>query len=43
LSAHQRSFGALDWEAETGAGKIAFKPFQAIGDEQYRLYQEVLD
>ena len=43
LSAHQRSFGALDWEAETGAGKIAFKPFQAIRDEQYRLYQEVLD
>jgi len=43
LSAHQISFGALDWEAETDAGKMAFKPFQAIRDEQYRLYQEVLD
>jgi DUF1680 family protein len=43
LNARQLSTGSLDWEAETGAGKLAFKPFQVIGEEQYRLYQEVID
>jgi hypothetical protein len=42
LGAHQLSAGSLDWETTTGAGKLAFKPFQAIGDEHYRLYQEVV-
>jgi hypothetical protein len=31
----------MDWEAVTDGEKLAFKPFQAIGDEQYRLYQDV--
>ena len=43
LSARQLSAGSLDWEAKTDAGKLAFKPFQAIGEEQYRLYHEVID
>ncbi len=43
LNARQISSGSLNWEAEAGAGKMAFKPFQAIGEEQYRLYQEVID
>jgi len=42
LSARQLSSGSLDWEAATDAGKLAFRPFQAIGEEQYRLYQEVV-
>lgn len=43
MSARQLSSGSLDWEAVTGAGnKLAFKPFQAIGEEQYRLYHEVI-
>jgi hypothetical protein len=40
--AHQLSAGSLDWEATTDAGKLAFKPFQAIEAEHYRLYQEVI-
>ena len=42
LNARQLSSGSLDWETTADAGKLAFKPFQAIGAEQYRLYQEVL-
>ncbi|MGA2350325.1 MAG: beta-L-arabinofuranosidase domain-containing protein [Terracidiphilus sp.] len=42
LSARQLASGSLDWEVATEAGKVSFKPFQAIGGEQYRLYQEVL-
>jgi len=42
LNARQLSSGSLDWETTTDAGKLAFKPFQAIGEEQYRLYQEVI-
>ncbi len=42
LSARQLSNGSLDWETTADARKLAFKPFQAIGAEQYRLYQEVL-
>jgi hypothetical protein len=42
LSARQLSAGSLDWEATTDAGKLHFKPFQAIAEEQYRLYQEVI-
>jgi hypothetical protein len=43
LRASQLSAGSLDWEAVIDTGKMAFKPFQAIGKEQYRLYQEVSD
>ena len=42
LSARPLSTGSLDWEAMTSAGKITFRPFEAIGDEQYRLYQRVI-
>jgi hypothetical protein len=42
LSARQLSSGSSDWEVNTDSGKIAFKPFSSIGDEQYRLYQEVV-
>jgi DUF1680 family protein len=42
LHAQPLSTGSLDWEATIDAGKIAFKPFEAIGEEQYRLYQEVI-
>ena len=41
LGARQLSSGSLDWEVATDAGKLPFKPFQAIEDEQYRLYHEV--
>jgi uncharacterized protein len=41
LNARQLSSGSLDWETTTATGKMRFKPFQAIGDEQYRLYHEV--
>ena len=40
--ARQLSSGSLDWEAKTDAGKLSFKPFQAIGEERYRLYHEVI-
>jgi len=42
LSARQLSSGSLDWEATIEAGKLVFRPFQAIGEEQYRLYHEVI-
>jgi DUF1680 family protein len=43
LSANQLSSGSQNWEVQIDTGKVAFKPFQAIKEEQYRLYQEVLD
>jgi uncharacterized protein len=30
-----------DWVVETAAGKTTFRPFGSIGDETYRLYQNV--
>jgi len=42
LNARQLSSGSLDWETTTEGGKLAFRPFEAIGEEQYRLYQEVI-
>lgn len=42
LNAQQLSVGSLDWETTTPTGKMAFKPFQAIQEEEYRLYQEVI-
>jgi len=43
LSAKQISAGSLNWEARTEDGHtIAFKPFQSIADESYRLYHEVV-
>ncbi len=42
LKARQTSSGSIDWEVGTDGGELVFKPFQAIGDEQYRLYQETI-
>jgi DUF1680 family protein len=42
LNTRQIASGSLDWETTTNAGKISFRPFQGIGDEHYRLYQEVI-
>jgi len=42
LNARQLSSGSLDWEVATGADKWAFRPFQAIENERYRLYHEVI-
>jgi DUF1680 family protein len=41
MNARPLSSGSLDWETGTHIGKMAFKPFQAIGEEQYRLYHQV--
>ena len=41
LNARQLSAGSLDWEVATDSGKLAFRPFESIGDESYRLYQNV--
>jgi DUF1680 family protein len=30
-----------NWLVQSGAGKITFRPFAAIGDEPYRLYHKV--
>jgi hypothetical protein len=43
MNARPLSSGSLDWETVTGVGKMAFRPFQAIEQEQYRLYHEVRD
>jgi len=41
LNASQISSGSHNWEAATEAGKLTLKPFEAIGEEQYRLYHQV--
>lgn len=41
-NARQISSGSLDWEVSTDAGKLAFKPFESIQNERYRLYHEVI-
>ncbi len=41
LSARPLSSGSTDWQAKVNSGTLHFKPFAAIADEQYRLYQEV--
>jgi len=33
--------GSEDWVASGDSGKITLRPFAAIGDESYRLYQSV--
>lgn len=42
LSAHQLSTGSLNWEKSTGGGKLTFLPFQAIDEQQYWLYHDVV-
>ena len=39
LAASAASQSSEDWLVQGDAGKIRFRPFAAIGDENYRLYQ----
>ena len=32
---------SVHWLVQTTSGKVTFRPFAAIGDETYRLYQNV--
>jgi len=41
LAAAAASQSSGDWLAQGGPLKITFRPFAAIGDEPYRLYQNV--
>src|SRR5436190_4096415 len=41
LAAAAASQSSEDWLVETDAGSVAFRPFAAIRDESYRLYQNV--
>jgi len=41
LAASAASQSSEDWLVQGDAGKITFRPFAAIGDENYRLYQQV--
>jgi DUF1680 family protein len=41
LAAAALSQSSEDWLVETDAGRVAFRPFAAIRDESYRLYQNV--
>jgi uncharacterized protein len=41
LAALPASQSSEDWLVQGDAGKITFRPFAAIGDETYRLYQMV--
>jgi DUF1680 family protein len=41
LAAAAASQSSEDWIVKGDAGKVTFRPFGAIGDEPYRLYQNV--
>ena len=41
LAASGASQSSENWLVQSGAGKITFRPFAAIGDEPYRLYHKV--
>jgi uncharacterized protein len=41
LTALAASATSEDWMVEGDAGKVTFRPFGAIRDEEYRLYQVV--
>jgi hypothetical protein len=41
LAASVASQSSEDWLVQGDAGKITFRPFAAIGDENYRLYQQI--
>lgn len=41
LAAQQIAAGSTDWEVHTASGVLRMKPFAAIQDERYRLYQNV--
>jgi hypothetical protein len=42
MAARQRSAGSSEWLVESATGAITFKSFPAIGEEKYRLYQDVV-
>jgi DUF1680 family protein len=41
LAAERVAKGSTDWKVATAAGPLTMRPFAAIGDEHYRLYQTV--
>ncbi|HZP00307.1 MAG TPA: beta-L-arabinofuranosidase domain-containing protein [Terriglobia bacterium] len=41
LAARTATSTSEDWVAQTDGGPVIFRPFAAVGDETYRLYQEV--
>ena len=41
LAAAAASQSSEDWLVQTDAGRVTFRPFAAIRDESYRLYQNV--
>ena len=41
LAAEAASQSSEDWLVRGNSGKVTFRPFAAIGDERYRLYQNV--
>lgn len=41
LAAAAASQSSEDWQLQGAAGRVTFRPFSAIGDESYRLYQNV--
>jgi uncharacterized protein len=41
LGASAQSPTSDDWMVQGDAGKVTFRPFAAVGDETYRLYQNV--
>jgi len=41
LGATRASGTSDDWLVTTDAGKVTFRPFSAIGDDPYRLYQTI--
>jgi hypothetical protein len=41
LGARPVSTASSAWEAVTSGGRMAFLPFEEIGDESYRLYHSV--
>ena len=42
LAASPASQSSEDWLVQGDTGKLTFRPFAAIGDEPYRLYQKVV-
>ena len=41
LAAATAGQSSTDWLVQTDTGRVTFRPFAAIGDERYRLYQKV--
>jgi hypothetical protein len=41
LAAERMSKSSTDWKVATAAAPLTMRPFAAIGEEHYRLYQRV--